>query len=206
MDFDTVYQQQSNQSGYLEGQLLVATPNISSGNFQRSLILILAHNEEGAMGVTINQTLPDVSYGDLIQQLQNENTNFAPVNTNAIDMDSPVNYGGPVEINRGFVVYLHENKFLDQVMLTLDNIAVSASIDILQTIAEGKGPKDYLLVIGYAGWSPGQLEDEIESNCWFSVPLDESLVFSSDNDSKWKRAADSIGLDMTKLSTTAGHA
>ncbi len=184
--------------GYLEGQMLVATPNVMGGGFKQSVILMCAHSEEGAMGIIVNQTLPDVDYADLFNQFDLPKDN--------IDSSLSVNYGGPVEVNRGFVIYRHEDEFLDEAMITMGDMAISGSIDLLKKIAEGKGPKERILALGYAGWSPNQLEDEIEDNSWISVPVDSDLIFDTNNDSKWHRVSFGNGIDLTKLSTVAGHA
>jgi putative transcriptional regulator len=185
-------------NGYLEGQLLVATPNITGSSFKHSVILICAHSDEGAMGIIVNHTLPNVDYGALFEQFD------LPVEY--INSSLSVNYGGPVEVNRGFVLYKHEDNFLDHAMLIVDDMAVSGSIDLLTKISHNQGPKECLLALGYAGWSPGQLEEEIEQNSWISVPVDSDLVFDKNNDSKWSRAAFMHGIDLNKLSTTVGHA
>ena len=184
--------------GYLEGQLLVATPNVMGGGFKQSVILICAHSEEGAMGLIINQTLPDVDYGDLLNQFD--------LPKHIINSSLSVNYGGPVETNRGFVIYRHEDKYLDEAMITIGDMAISGSVELLTQIAQGKGPKERILALGYAGWSSNQLEDEIEDNSWISVPVDSDLVFDKNNDSKWHRASFGNGIDLSKLSTVAGHA
>ncbi len=185
-------------NGYLEGQLLVATPNVMGKSFKQSVILICAHSDEGAMGIIINQTLPDVDYGDLCSQFD------LPVN--AIDSNLSIHYGGPVEANRGFVIYRHQDKYLDEAILTVGDMAISGSIDLLRQISEGNGPKERILALGYAGWSANQLEGEIEDNSWISVPASSDIVFSNNNDSKWHRASFGNGIDLSKLSTVAGHA
>ncbi len=185
-------------TGYLEGQMLVATPNVAGGSFKQSVILICAHSDEGAMGIIINQRLPEVTYGNLFDQFE-----LDEIKTNT---QKSVHYGGPVEANRGFVLYRHEGDFLKDAMLQIGELAISGTIEILEHIAADTGPKEYLLALGYAGWSPGQLEKEIENNSWISVPLDSKLIFDRNNDSKWQRAAFSHGIDLTKLSTVAGHA
>ncbi|MDG1287143.1 MAG: YqgE/AlgH family protein [Rickettsiales bacterium] len=188
----------ASNNGYLEGQLLVATPNVMGSSFKQSVILICAHSDEGAMGIIINHTLPKVDYGELFDQFD--------LPTGRINSSTPVNYGGPVEVNRGFVIYRHEDKFLQDAMLQMGDMAISGSIDLLRQIANNEGPKERILALGYAGWSPGQLEEEIEENSWISVPVDSDLVFDKNNDRKWHRAAFAHGIDLNKLSTVAGHA
>lgn len=188
----------NNKTGYLEGQLLVATPNVAGSSFRQSLVLICAHSDDGAMGLIVNHHLPNVDYGELFEQFN--------LPTKQIDKSLPVGYGGPVEVNRGFVIYRHEDRFLDEAMLKIGDLAISGSIELLRLIAQNKGPAESMLVLGYAGWSSGQLEDEMEENSWLSVPVDSDIIFDKDNDRKWHRAAFSNGIDLSKLSTVAGHA
>lgn len=150
------------------------------------------------MGIIVNHTLNNIAYHDLFEQLDIEHQG-------AVE-NLPVHYGGPVEINRGFVIYEDDGRFLDEAMLTVKGISISGSVHLLQHIAEGNGPKNSILALGYAGWAPGQLEDEIESNSWISVPLSHGLLFDKKHESKWERAAMLQGVDLTKLSSTAGHA
>ena len=188
----------TSQSGYLEGQLLIATPNITGSSFKKSVLLVCAHSHEGAMGIIVNHVLDSISDQDLFDQL-----NIEP---GEAQQSQQIYYGGPVEVNRGFVIYEHNGEFIDDAMLTIGNIAISGSVGILQAIAEGKGPKKYIIALGYAGWAPGQLEDEVEENSWISVPISSDLIFDSKNGEKWERAAMLEGVDLSKLSTTVGHA
>lgn len=186
------------QTGYLQGQLLIATPNITGSSFKKSVILVCAHSHEGAMGIIVNHLLDNIHGQDLFDQLS-----IKPEKDHA---KMPIHYGGPVEINRGFVIYEHNGAFLDDAMLTIEGVAISSSINVLQAIAAGKGPEKHLVALGYAGWAPGQLEGEVEENSWISVPLRSDLIFDHKNGEKWKRAAMLEGVDLSKLSTTAGHA
>lgn len=192
-------QPQEKTNGYLAGQLLVATPMISGPIFQHALIFMCAHNAEGAMGIIVNHIIDNISYGDLFEQLS------IPSGSTIDKM--PVYYGGPVEINRGFVLYDNEGAApTEEAFLTFGDISVSSSLDTLRAIAEGRGPKRRLLTLGYAGWAPGQLESELEENSWFSVPASRELLFNTGNAEKWERAAWSQGVDITKFSSRAGHA
>ncbi len=183
--------------GYLEGQLLVATPLVVGDFFTHSVIYLFAHNAHGAMGVIVNKPLEMVHYASLFAQLGIEVTPQA--------QDLPVYLGGPVEESRGFVLHsadynsgdglVHENK-----------IALTASTQILKDIAAGKGPARRMLTIGYAGWAPGQLESEIEANSWITVAATPDLIFGTDDDAKWAVAAKSLGVDMSRYSSFIGHA
>jgi putative transcriptional regulator len=185
-------------SGYLEGQLLVATPNVTGDHFSKSVILMCAHSAEGAMGIIINHTLDNVRYADLFEQLALPN--------DILQENLAVHYGGPVEVNRGFVIYEHEGQFKDEAMLTVGQIAISGTLGVLKAIAAGKGPRRSLLALGYAGWSAGQLESEMKENSWFSVPASMDLIFERSNAKKWERAAMLQGVDLRKFSTVAGNA
>lgn len=185
-------------TGYLSGQLLIATPLVTSPGFAKSVIFMCAHDSAGAMGIIINHIIENISYKELFEQL-------------AIDRAAhveklPVHYGGPVEINRGFVIYHFDELPHPDTLITVNNIAISSSIHVLKEIAAGAGPKERILALGYAGWGAGQLEIEMESNSWISVPATRDLIFSPDNEAKWNRAAQSQGIDIRKLTSDAGHA
>lgn len=185
-------------SGYLAGQLLVATPLVASPGFMHSVIFMCSHDENGAMGIIINHIIENISYRDLFDQLSIKRGE-------GID-HLPVHYGGPVEINRGFVIYHYEDIPQPESLCSINNIAVSSSLNILRDIAHGKGPHQRILALGYAGWAAGQLEAEIEANSWISVPTTLDLVFGPDNDAKWQRAAAALGIDIRKLTSDIGHA
>ena len=158
----------SKKTGSLAGHLLVATPVIEEGCFSRSVIYMCTHNSEGAMGVIINQSIENVGMGEVFEQL-----NITP-KANAREL--PIHFGGPVEAGRGFMI--HSNDFHSaESLIEQDGMVVTASASVLYALAEGKGPQKGLLTLGYAGWSPGQLESEIESGSWIVVPASSSLVF-----------------------------
>jgi putative transcriptional regulator len=187
----------SANQGYLAGQLLVATPVIDSGCFQKSVIYVFAHSADGAMGLIINQPLELVNYAALVEGMN--------LPADAAGKELPVYFGGPVERARGFVIH-STDYFRDFSLIRMGDIAVTASSAILHDMATGQGPKDAALIVGYAGWTPGQLESEIEQNSWITVPATPELVFGTDNDLKWARASQSLGVDMAFFSTTVGHA
>ena len=185
-------------TGYLSGQLLVATPLVSSPGFNKAVIFMCAHDARGAMGIIINHIIENISYKDLFDQLKIARGEHTPL--------LPVHYGGPVEINRGFVVYHFGDRPHPDTLITVGDIAISSSIHVLRDIATGGGPKERILALGYAGWAGGQIESEIEANNWISVPASRELIFDTANDTKWKRAAESQGIDIRKLTSDAGHA
>ncbi|MEE8188786.1 MAG: YqgE/AlgH family protein [Kiloniellales bacterium] len=185
------------EEGYLTGQLLIAMPSMRDPRFARSVIYLCAHNAEGAMGLVINRLVGSVTFPDLLKQLEIE----APDASDEIR----VHFGGPVESGRGFV--LHSGEYThDSTLQVADEVSLTATVDILQDIARGRGPERSLLALGYAGWGPGQLDSEIQSNGWLNVTADSGLVFDNELDSKWERAIAKLGIDISLLSGEAGHA
>ena len=182
---------------YLTGSMLIAMPSIGDERFDRSLIYVCAHTPEGAMGLIVNQLADSLTFPDLLEQLEIDKTPRGE--------DIRVHVGGPVEAGRGFV--LHSADYLQDSSMQVDTgVALTATLDILRDIAAGSGPDRSLLALGYAGWSAGQLDDEIQANGWLTVDADEELIFGSNLENKWERAMQKIGLDLSKLSSLSGHA
>jgi putative transcriptional regulator len=183
--------------GFLTGQLLVAMPAMADPRFAQSVIYVCAHTADGAMGLVVNRPIVKPSFDELLRQLE-----VAPV--------PPVRRirlcaGGPVENGRGFV--LHTQDWTGEGSLRVnDALALTASLDVLKAIAGGGGPREGLLALGYAGWGPGQLDNEIQQNAWLSVPAEETLVFDAGHDTKWQRALATLRIDPLLLSSAAGHA
>jgi putative transcriptional regulator len=181
----------------LTGQFLIAMPGMHDLSFEKSVIYICAHSVDGAMGIIVNRAINTVTFSDMLEQLEIEEP-FS-------DLSVKVHFGGPVESERGFV--LHTNDYLEDTTLEIDqNLSLTATQDILKALAIGSGPYQSLLVLGYAGWGPGQLDEEIKSNGWLSVSADKDLVFDHDLDGKWSRAMEIIGIDPYMLSKSVGHA
>jgi putative transcriptional regulator len=181
----------------LTGQLLVAMPQMSDPRFARTVVYLCAHSSDGAMGLVVNRLIDSLTFGNLLSQLG--------VEAEGEPADMPVHFGGPVESSRGFV--LHTSDYLQDSTLVIDDeIALTATVDVLKAIARGAGPRCRVLALGYAGWAPGQLDAEIQANGWLLVPADLDLVFGIENDSKWRRAIAKIGIDLSLLSSEAGHA
>lgn len=197
MGEETLFKPVNPSSGYLTGQLLISTPQIQGTCFHHAVIYMLAHDEEGAMGLIINKVIDDFELGQVLEALGMESPK-KPV-------DVPVFYGGPVDAARGFVLHTQEYEGLTTQKIT-DDIALTCTPQILQDIAMNEGPRKHLFVMGYAGWSPGQLEQEIEANSWISVDANESLVFDGEPEKKWQQAAQLLGIDLSYLSETVGHA
>lgn len=188
---------EESDSAYLSGQLLIAMPGMTDPRFEKSVIYMCAHNSDGAMGLVVNQPIDSLTFPELLEQLEIDSD----------DSGEPIRvlFGGPVEQARGFV--LHSPDYLQDASLVVDeNIALTATIDILKAIAGGSGPHQCLLALGYAGWGPGQLDTEIKSNGWLNVDADTDLVFGVDLDDKWAKAMAKIGIDPRMLSDDAGHA
>jgi putative transcriptional regulator len=182
----------------LAGQLLVAMPQMLDPRFARSVIYLCAHSgDAGAMGLVINKLLGSLTMGELFAQLD--------IEPSMVVGSRPVHFGGPVEAGRGFV--LHTAEYREEATLHVDgNISVTATLEVLRAVGKDQGPRQSLFALGYAGWAPGQLDAEIHANGWLSVAADDEIVFASDNDGKWNRALAKLGIDVSMLSTDAGHA
>ena len=195
----------SRGSGYLDGQLLMAMPSMTDKRFQRSVIYMCAHSAEGAMGLIINQPAPNMKLPGLLSQLGIIGKSAHKSMPRAMQ-DKTVHVGGPVETGRGFVLH-SADYFAENATLSIDStVSLTATIDILKAMADGRGPEQSLLALGYAGWAPGQLEDEIQANGWLHCPADLGLVFDEDLDAKYNRALSKLGVDPSHLVSEAGHA
>ena len=149
------------------------------------------------MGLVVNKLIDGLTFPDLLEQLE--------IEPGPEEQQIRVHFGGPVESARGFV--LHSTDYVhDATMIVNDQFALTATVDVLKALAGGQGPTRSILALGYAGWAPGQLDDEIRRNGWLTVPANEQIVFEIDNDHKWEAAAQRIGIDLGKLSGDAGHA
>jgi putative transcriptional regulator len=183
--------------GYLTGQLLIAMPAMLDSRFSQTVIYVCVHSAEGAMGLVVNRLANELTFSQLLQQLD--------VDSPGIGQEVRIHFGGPVESGRGFV--LHSAEYTQEGTITVDDgISLTASIDILRDIADGKGPQRSLLALGYAGWGPGQLDSELTQNAWLQVSADDALVFGGDLEKKWERAISKLGIDPLLLSGDAGHA
>ncbi|TDH62428.1 YqgE/AlgH family protein [Dankookia rubra] len=187
----------SRQEGYLGGQVLIAMPSLQDPRFSRTVICLCAHSPDGAMGIVLNKPLEGLSFDELLKQL-----GLQPVPP---QRRIRLFQGGPVEGGRGFVLHTRDWSN-DQSLQVADDLALTASVDILSAIAGGGGPREGILALGYAGWGPGQLEDEIQANSWLSVTPDEALLFGEDGERKWLQAMAKLKVDPALLSGAAGHA
>src|SRR5215207_11271428 len=193
------------ESPYLDGQVLVAMPGMMDERFARSVIYVCAHSAEGAMGIVLNRPAANLNMPDLLVQLEilpEPERIRLPQRVGSMQ----VLMGGPVETSRGFVLH-SPDFFIDQSTLPIDDgVCLTATIDILRAIARGQGPAEAVLALGYAGWSEGQLESEIQANGWLHCPADPGLIFDPSLDLKYDIALRKIGIDPPMLSSEAGHA
>jgi len=184
-------------SAYLNNQFLIAMPAMADPNFARSVVLMCQHSDEGAMGLVINRTI-GMSLMDLLEQmgLQTQLPSVA---------SASVFLGGPVQTERGFV--LHDVGPVYQSSISLsDELMLTTSKDVLEAISLGKGPRRFLVALGYAGWGAGQLEEEIRANAWLNMPAATDLVLSAPIEARWQAAVQRVGVDLSRLSSQSGHA
>lgn len=182
----------------LAGQILIAMPGMADPRFDRSVILICAHSDDGAMGLIVNKPLADMSFAGLLEQLK------IPVAPEGRDIR--VFAGGPVERGRGFVLHSPDWRAEKATMTVPGGFGMTATTDILEALAKGGGPDKALLALGYSGWGPGQLEAEIARNDWLTSSAPEGLVFSVETAGKWGAALRGMGIDPLTLSAAAGRA
>jgi putative transcriptional regulator len=193
------------RSSYLDGQLLIAMPGIGDPRFERTVIFLCAHSEQGAMGLIINKTAPMMRFGDLVAQLdvQPDGEGSTPP---AELLEMPVLFGGPVEQGRGFVLHTSDYFAPNSSLPVSADVSLTATVDILRAMASGRGPERAILALGYAGWAPGQLENEIQHNGWLTCPADEELLFELGFDERYTAALRKLKIDPAMLSSDAGHA
>jgi putative transcriptional regulator len=181
----------------LTGKVLIAMPFLSDPRFTHAVIYVCGHDAQGAMGLIVNKGLPAVTFKELLAQMN--------VDVSTVATEVPIQYGGPVEIGRGFV--LHSSDSASESTVLIENgFAMTATLDILRAIAMNEGPRDTLLALGYVGWSSGQLENEIQENGWLTIEADPALIFGHDLEGKWHKALATLGIDPAVLSFEVGHA
>jgi putative transcriptional regulator len=177
-------------------QFLIAMPALSDPNFFHSVTLICEHNADGAMGIVVNHPM-DITLNAVFEHMQI--ASHEPVG------DAPVYSGGPVQPDRGFILHQPVGDWSSTLRIG-DEVAVTTSRDILEALAEGQGPERFLAALGYAGWGPGQLEQEIADNTWLTTPADSDILFALPAAQRWQAAARRLGVDLNLLSGEAGHA
>jgi putative transcriptional regulator len=182
----------------LTAKLLIAMPGMGDPRFDRSVVFMCAHSEDGAMGLIVNKPTHDLAFGDLLDQLG--------IASGPETIRLPIHVGGPVEHGRGFVLHSSDYRRQGSTLGINDSFGMTATLEILEDIAKGSGPRDALLALGYAGWGPGQLESEIQRNGWLTCDAREGLVFETPDSEKWSAALGEIGVDARLLSSSAGRA
>jgi len=182
---------------FLTNQFLIAMPTLEDPNFRESVTLICEHNARGALGIVINRPM-NVVLDDILKQLALTAEDPAMGSTT-------VHLGGPVAPERGFVIHEPQGEW-EATLKVGASLGVTTSRDVLAALAQGSGPKRVFVALGYAGWSPGQLEEEIKSNSWLSCPADNAIIFDTPVEQRWQAAARLMGVDLALLSGDAGHA
>jgi putative transcriptional regulator len=185
-----------NQATYLTNQFIIAMPNLADPNFFHTVAFLCQHNQDGALGIVINRPT-DMKLGEIFKQMDIKV--IAPATA-----EIPVFAGGPVQQDRGFVVHTGGGDW-HATMAVSETISLTTSRDVLEAIAAGEGPEQYLIALGYAGWGAGQLEKEIMDNAWLNTPYGKEVLFDTPVNLRWNAAAEQIGIDINQLTAPAGH-
>jgi putative transcriptional regulator len=185
-----------NDATYLNNQFIIAMPSLADPIFSHTVTFLCQHNKEGALGIVINKPV-DMKLGEIFAQM---NISVKSL----IAAEAPVYSGGPVQQERGFVLHTPGGNW-NASMIVSEDIALTTSRDVLEAIAIGEGPKNYLVALGYAGWGQGQLEKEMIENAWLTTPFGRKVLFDTPISQRWTAAAGQIGIDINKLTTSAGH-
>lgn len=184
--------------GNLEGQVLIAMPNMPDPKFSEAVVFLCAHSERGAMGLVLNKLVGNITFFDLLKQLR--------IRPQSHRVQVPVQFGGPVETGRGFVLHTPEYNAGEATVRVGPNVGLTTSVDVLKAIAEGRGPRASMLALGYAGWGAGQLEREFAQNGWITCPPDDYLLFGPQLQGKWQHALRKLGINPSQLSRDTGRA
>jgi putative transcriptional regulator len=190
--------QNRNSDGFLTGKLLIAMPGMTDPRFEKTVIFMCSHSADSALGLIVNKPIPGLPFRELMTKMEIEVTEATP--------RAPVMFGGPVDTDRGYVLHSNEQSNSPATLAVTSQIALTPTIDILRAIARGQGPQEFLFALGYAGWGPGQIEDEIAANGWIHCDADNAIIFQSDMPSKWKLALAKLGANISGLSSDVGHA
>lgn len=184
---------------FLEGKLLIALPGMPDPRFERSVIFMCAHSlDTGAMGLCINKPIEGLNFRELIEKLE--------IGIGPQTPDFPILYGGPMDTGRGFVLHSNDYESEESTLPVSEDISLTATLDILRAIAEGRGPHRAIFALGYAGWGAGQIEDEIRANDWIHCDADSELLFEDAVEDKWAGALGKLGIDISGLTSNAGRA
>jgi len=186
-----------NITNYLNNQFLIAMPNLADAEFSHTVSYLCQHNAEGALAIVVNRPM-DMTLGAIFDQM-----NISCLSEQV--KKTPIFAGGPVYVDRGFIIHSKTEGSWDSSISVSDTTNLTSSRDILEAIAENKGPEKYLVALGYAGWRAGQLEQEIMSNAWLNSPYEENILYEVPISQRWMMAASQIGVDITQLTAPAGH-
>ena len=180
----------------LQGSFLISTSKMPDPRFREKLIYMCGHTEEGAIGLVVNNPLPDVKFGEILKSADIPLPDFEL---------PPVYLGGPVEMGSGFILYTCDYQTVSQMQVS-ETVYLSSDPTVLQDIAAGRGPGRYLFLLGYAGWGPGQLENELTDNGWLTLPAEDDVIFNTPDPMKWKVAAQKYGIDIATFGDVVGSA
>ncbi len=186
------------QQDFLNGHFLIAMPGLGDPNFHHAVTLICEHNADGALGITINRPMDDIHLGDVLDQLELGDSDETLRATTLF-------HGGPVEQERGFVLHTPLGKW-EATLSISEQLGVTSSRDILAAMIRGEGPEQCMVALGYAGWAAGQLEQEMADNAWLSTPASHNILFDVPSSERWRAAARTMGVDISRLSDQSGHA
>ena len=190
--------EQNKKSSFLAGKLLVAMPSNSDDNFKNATIFLCAHDEKGAMGLVVNDKMPNIDFEQLLIKLKIDHGDGRTVKM-------PVLRGGPLDSSRGFV--LHSKDFSRKDTIHVDErFSVTGTVDALKAIADGTGPNDAIFMLGYSSWGAGQLEEELKENNWIIVDADSEIIFNTTPDKVWRKALSKIGINPDMISSVTGNA
>ena len=181
----------------LTNNFIIAMPSLVDDNFNHTVTYICEHNENGSFGIVINR-ITDVTLNEIIHQMDIKTSE-------PIALEKHIYHGGPVQQERGFILHRPLGAWSSSLKIN-DQMALTTSRDILEAIAHDEGPEQSIIALGYAGWSPGQLEQELANNTWLNCPADEQIIFDIPAEKRWQSAADILGIDLQLLSNDAGHA
>jgi len=185
------------QATNLTNHFIIAMPGLIDDNFNHTVTYICEHNEHGSFGIVINRKT-DVTLNEIIHQMDIEVSE-------SVAGEKYIYHGGPVQQERGFILHKPLGKWNSSLKIN-DQLALTTSRDILEAIAHNEGPEQVMIALGYAGWSSGQLEQEIANNTWLNCPADDQIIFNIPSEKRWQAAADLLGVDLQLLSSSAGHA
>lgn len=188
----------------MTGQFLIAMPQVQNDSFERAVIYVCDHSPDGALGLMVNRTA-DVKISDVLERIQSEDDSLQLTEPFDARAGQTVMLGGPVQTERGFVLHSPYQEYAATIKIN-DQLGLTSSRDILEDLAQGGGPKHMMLALGYAGWSAGQLEQELANNVWLTVPADVHVLFETLPAEKYQQAMRLLGINEAMLADHAGHA